>query len=114
MSTDTLEIVTRLFVLVGYTAVFTTAIVAYARTEMWSRKVSTVVIAGIAVFWFGFYLWLAIRGRDHPGVTQAVLTSRVGHYFTASGLFVMANMISRSDRYGVAVIHRMHNGGDDA
>lgn len=110
MTEAQLETITHLFVLAGYTAAFTVAVTAFTRTTMWSRKVSTLAIMLISVFWFGFYFWLSVRGRTHPGVTQAVLVSRIGHYFTAAGLFVMASMISRSERYGVQVVTEMSNG----
>ena len=110
MNNETLEVITHLFVPIGYTAALVAAIMAHVRTKMWSRKVSTTVIAMISVIWIGFYLWLAIRDHGHPGATTAILLSRAGHYFTAAGLFIAASMISRADRYGVDATGNMENG----
>ena len=105
MDEQTLEVVTRIAVVVFFAAAFIAAAAALRVSRMWSRKVSSTTIMVIAAAWSGFYLYLLLDGHRTILSDTAVIL-RVIQYVTATGLFIMANLISRSERYGVHVMTR--------
>ncbi len=104
MSADsTLEFVTHIAVLVFYLAALGMGVYAHYRTRLWARKVSTIAIVASAVGWVLFYSVFTNPLTVAGSIPDTVLWSRAFHYVSASGLFLMAFIIARADRYGLHV-----------
>ena len=97
-----LEHVTHISVLAFYIAAFVMALIAHLKSRLWARRVSTVAMMCAAGFWIFFYIFIVEVWQigDTP-VHTSVLWSRIGHYITATGLFTMAFVIRRSEKYGL-------------
>lgn len=102
-------IVSRVIVVVFYLAAFVAAASALRVSTMWSRRVSATAIGIISAVWIVFYL-LIVDWEPHS-LTSGTAWSRVAGAITAMGLFTMANMIARSERYGVRAVAAWN--GDD-
>jgi len=98
-----LEHLTHISVLLFYIAAFIMAAIAHRKSKLWARRVSTVAMMCTAAFWIFFYIFVVeIWDLSIDGVHTSVLWSRIGHYITATGLFVMAFVIRRSEKYGLS------------
>ena len=95
------EGITRFAVVVFYAAAFVMALVAFAGTKMWARKISTAAMMLTAASWLAFYLVITDIVSGFENVPPTVLWSRVFHYTTATSLFVMALVIYQADKYGI-------------
>ena len=96
--TPFVETVSRCAVIGFYAATFAMALWAHWNTRIWARKLATVGMMAIAAGWLAFYL----ANSHNASTSSVVLWSRVFHYNTATWLFIMAFVIRRSDKYGLA------------
>ena len=60
----------------------------------WSRRASLHIMMLIAAYWIGFYTFLLVTQWDGlSSPSWAAMFSRIGHYITAAGGFVIASFI---------------------
>ena len=93
----TLEVATRVAVIVGYSTAIITGYCAWRQTRIWARRVSAVAIILGSVYWIGFYGYLL--DADFSVVGPQVVWSRIGHYLMAACLITMALGIGRAEKY---------------
>lgn len=66
----------------------------------WSRKATLHIFGILSTYWMGFYIWAVVSqlGYLSPSFSVVALASRVGHYFTAAGFFVIVSFLSMVNR----------------
>jgi hypothetical protein len=66
----------------------------------WSRKATLHIFGILSTYWMAFYIWLLASqfGAFSPPFSLITLLSRLGHYFTAAGFFVIIAFLSMVNR----------------
>ena len=95
--TEFVEFATRWGVIVGYVTAFVAGLAALRISTLWARRISSIIVMIIAGFWLHFYL-LTVNPLTAV-VNNGVFRSRTAQIITSAGLFTMAFIIYRSEKY---------------